>query len=61
MKEPPPQGQVSSFPLSDEKIFEWEYLETLQQEPKKGDEETQAYNKYKNLKSRYIFEVTNWF
>jgi hypothetical protein len=26
--------------LTDELIFKWEYLETLNQEPKKGDEET---------------------
>jgi hypothetical protein len=51
-------GQVARPPLlSDEKIFEWEYRET-QGPPDQGDE---GYRYYKNLKSRYIFEVTNWF
>tara|TARA_B100000519_G_scaffold22670_1_gene16037 strand:- start:227 stop:490 length:264 start_codon:yes stop_codon:yes gene_type:complete len=53
-----PNGWSSGPPLmSDEKIFEWEYKET--QNTISPDDE--GYRYYKNLKARYIFEVTNWF
>lgn len=43
--------------MSDEKIFEWEYKETHNQ----INMDDEGYRYYKNLKARYIFEVTNWF
>jgi len=43
--------------MSDEKIFEWEYKETMNC----INPEDEGYRYYKNLKARYIFEVTNWF
>lgn len=43
--------------MSDEKIFEWEYKETQNT----INMEDEGYRYYKNLKARYIFEVTNWF
>lgn len=54
----PAAGGIGRPPLlSDEKIFGWEYDET------QGtiDPADEGYRYYKNLKSRYIFEVTNWF
>lgn len=54
-----PSGGGGARPplLSDEKIFGWEYDETQGQ----IDPADEGYRYYKNLKSRYIFEVTNWF
>lgn len=43
--------------MSDEKIFEWEHKETMNT----INLEDEGYRYYKNLKARYIFEVTNWF
>ena len=47
--------------LSDEQIFQWEYLESINKQPIINSPDYAQYNHYKNLKARYIFEVTNWF
>ena len=47
--------------LNDETIFKWEHMEVLDTINQLSEEEAMKYNEYKKLKTRYIFEVTNWF
>jgi hypothetical protein len=40
----------SSGPMTDEQIFNWEYLESLKKEPIIGSPDYVQYQYYKNLK-----------
>jgi hypothetical protein len=51
----------SGATLTDEAIFNWEYLESIGKQPNEGDVNFRDFANYKALKKRYIFEVTNWY